>query len=193
MDHRPPALLSFVIAAAASCSLLAAGCGGGNSAGVASAGSAATTTPPIETPASAFVAFSHCMRANGIPSFPDPQQFPDGSVKLTIQRLGSGNPHFQTAMSACSHFLPAHGSGDDAAQTRTELSDELSFARCMRGRGVSRFPDPRAPGGLTVEMVEAQGIDIHSPAVLRVVQACLPASHGALTPARVREALNNAG
>jgi len=34
---------------------------------------------------------------------------------------------------------------------------------------------------------------VHSPAVPRVVQACLPASHGALTPAKVREALNNAG
>jgi hypothetical protein len=34
---------------------------------------------------------------------------------------------------------------------------------------------------------------VHSPAVLRVVQACLPASHGALTPAKVREALRNAG
>jgi hypothetical protein len=27
-------------------------------------------------------------------------------------------------------------------------------------------------------MVRAQGIDVHSPAVLRVVQASLPASHG---------------
>ena len=63
----------------------------------------------------------------------------------------------------------------------------------MRSHGVARFPDPTAQGQLTVEMVQAQGIDVHSPAVLRVVQACLPASHGALTPAKVREALNNAG
>jgi hypothetical protein len=63
----------------------------------------------------------------------------------------------------------------------------------MRSHGVARFPDPSAHSGLTVEMVQAQGIDVHSPAVLRVVQACLPASHGALTPAKVREALKNAG
>jgi len=42
-------------------------------------------------------------------------------------------------------------------------------------------------------MVQAQGIDVHSPTVLRTVQACLPASHGALTPAMVRSALNRAG
>ena len=68
----------------------------------------------------------------------------------------------------------------------------LAFARCMRSHGVTRFPDPTAQGGLTVAMVEAQGIDVRSPTVLRVVQACLPASHGALTMTKVREALNNA-
>ena len=51
----------------------------------------------------------------------------------------------------------------------------------MRSHGVARFPDPTAQGQLSVEMVQAQGIDVHSPAVLHVVQACLPASHGALT------------
>ena len=71
-------------------------------------------------------------------------------------------------------------------------ADGLSFARCMRGHGVTRFPDPTAQGQLTVEMVQAQGIDVHSPAILRVVQTCLPASHGMLTPAKIREALNHA-
>jgi hypothetical protein len=82
---------------------------------------------------------------------------------------------------------------ETAQQKRTRLADGLSFARCMRSHGVTRFPDPPAQSGLTVELVQAQGIDVHSTAFLRVVQACLPASHGALTPARVREALNNAG
>jgi hypothetical protein len=62
----------------------------------------------------------------------------------------------------------------------------------MRSHGVSRFPDPTAQGGLSVEMVQAQGIDVHSRAVLRVVYACLPASHGALTPAMIRHSLNDA-
>ena len=99
-------------------------------------------------------------------------------------------------MGACSHLLPTNGgagSQETAQQQRTRLADGLSFARCMRNHGVARFPDPTAQGQLTVEMVQAQGIDVRSPAVLRIVQACLPASHGALTPAKVREALNNAG
>jgi hypothetical protein len=40
---------------------------------------------------------------------------------------------------------------------------------------------------------EIAGIDVHSAAVLRVVQTCLPASHGGLTAAKVREAIANAG
>jgi hypothetical protein len=42
-------------------------------------------------------------------------------------------------------------------------------------------------------MVQAQGIDVHSPAFLQAVQACLPASHGGLTAAKVRAAINHAG
>lgn len=192
--HRPLVVAS--VAAAVAFSLLAAGCGGGGSAGVASVASsttAATTTTRNATTANGLLAFSRCMRADGVPTFPDPQRFPNGNVKLAIHQLGAGGPQFQAALSACSHLLPQRGGPPETArQQRTELADELSFARCMRRHGVSRFPDPTAQGGLTVEMVQAQGIDVRSPAVLRVVNACLPASHGALTPAKVRAAIANA-
>ena len=195
MRCRRPIILTSVVAVAAF-SLLAAGCGGGGgSPGVASAPSS-TTAPTTTTTQNGLLAFSQCMRSNGMPSFPDPQHFVGGNVKLTIHQLGTGSPHFQTALSACNHLLPTNGgsgSQQTAQQQRTQLADELSFAKCMRSRGVSGFPDPTAQGDLSVEMVQAQGIDVHSPAVLRVVQACLPASHGGLTPAKVREALNNAG
>jgi hypothetical protein len=191
MRCRRPLILTSVVAVAAF-SLLAAGCGGG-SPRVASVASSTTAATPTQN---SLVAFSRCMRSNGVPTFPDPSTINPRALKAAIaQRLAASNPRFTAAMRACNHLLPNGGpsSQETAQQTRTQLADELSFARCMRGHGVSRFPDPKAQGGLTVEMVEAQGIDVRSPAVLRVVQACLPASHGALTPAKVREALNNAG
>jgi hypothetical protein len=191
MCSRRPLILTSAVAVAAF-SLLAAGCGGGGSPRVASTTSSTTTA--TTTTQNGLLAFSRCMRANGLSNFPDPQRFVGGNVKLTIHQLGSGSPRFRVAMSACNHLLPSHGGSQETAQqTRTQLADELSFARCMRSHGVSRFPDPNAQGGLTVEMVQAQGIDVHSPAVLGVVQACLPASHGALTAAKVREAIDNAG
>jgi hypothetical protein len=63
----------------------------------------------------------------------------------------------------------------------------------MRSHGATRFPDPTAQGQLTVEMVEAQGIDVHSPVFLQGLESCLPASHGLLTPAAVANAIKNAG
>jgi hypothetical protein len=192
MHRRRPFILASVVAVAVF-ALVAAGCGGGSPgvAAVASSTSSATTT----TAQNGLVAFSGCMRSHGVTNFPDPQRFPGGNVKLALHQVGANNPHFKAAMSACSHLLPNGGgqSEQTAQQARTRLADELSFARCMRSRGVARFPDPTAQGDLSVERVQAQGIDVHAPAVLRVVQACLPASHGGLTAAKVREALGNAG
>jgi hypothetical protein len=186
---RPP-LVPGAAVAIASIALLAAGCGGGgHAAGVANVASStsATTTTSAQN---GLLAFSQCMRANGMPNFPDPQRFVGGNVKLTIHQLAPT----QAALNACNHLLPTRGGAPQqtAQQVRTQVADGLSFARCVRSHGVSRFPDPSAQGQLSVEMVQAQGIDIHSPAVLRAVQACLPASHGLLTPAKVAEALRNA-
>jgi hypothetical protein len=131
------------------------------------------------------------MRSNGVPSFPEPQAYAGGNLKLTLSQ-SDNTPQFRTAMTACNNLLPPNrGPAPSEAQTRTQLADELSFARCMRSHGVSRFPDPTAQDGLSVARVEAEGIDAHSPQVLRVVQTCLPASHGGLTAAKVRESLEN--
>jgi hypothetical protein len=176
------------LVAVAALSLLAAGCGGGSSPGVASVASSTTVAHGGQN---ALLAFSQCMRTNGVSSFPDPQQFAGGNVKLTIHQMPR-SPRLQAALNACSNLLPA-GRTQTAQQTRKQLADELSFARCMRSHGVGTFPDPTAQGDLSVEMVEAAGIDVHSPAVLRVVQACLPASHGSLTAAKVRQAIADAG
>jgi hypothetical protein len=194
MHFRRPLILSSVVAVAAF-ALLAAGCGGGGSAaGVATVASTTTAVTTTSTTQNGLVAFSACMRSNGVTNFPDPQRFTGGNLKLTIH-ASAGTPHFQAAMNACNHLLPNGGNGtrETAQQLRTRLADELSFAKCMRSHGVARFPDPTAQGELSVEMVQAQGIDVHAPAVLHVVQACLPASHGALTAAKVEEALKNAG
>jgi hypothetical protein len=195
MMRCPRLLILTSVVAVAAFSLLAAGCGGGRSPGVAnvvSSTTAATTT--TQNGAAALVAFARCMRSHGVSTLPDPSTIRPRAFKAAAQHLAASNPRFPAAQGACRHLLPngGRGSQETTQQSRTRLADELSFARCMRNHGVSRFPDPTAQGGLSVEMVQAQGIDVHSPAVLRVVQACLPASHGALTPAGVREALNHA-
>jgi hypothetical protein len=182
-----PTSTAHLVAAGAVASIgmaLLAGCG-------SSHGASSPNPPAAATRPHSVVAFSRCVRSHGLPNFPD---LSTQTRKPTPQQLGVSESRFQTAVGACDHLLPNGGESQQTVQqNRARLGDELSFARCMRGHGVTRFPDPTADAGLTVEMVQAQGIDVRSPAVLRVVQACLPASHGALTPARVRQALRNAG
>jgi hypothetical protein len=181
------------IAAVAALALLATGCGGGGSSATPPVASATTTTASTATTArGALVAFSSCMRSHGMPSFPDPQQI-GSNVKLTIHNTVGDNPRYQAALSACNGLLPSRSTPETPQQVHKRLEDALSFARCMRSHGVSRFPDPDAHGQLTVEMVQAQGIDVHSTAILHVLQTCLPASHGWLTAQKVQAAISRAG
>jgi hypothetical protein len=189
--RRSRPLILTAVAPLAALSLLAAGCGGGGgSPGVASVGSSTSPVSTSTSTLSGFVAFGECMASHGVPNFPAP-----GSPKSEVVALAKGNPaKFNAAQQACVHLLPNESLAppETAQQIRTKLADSLSFARCMRSRGVSRFPDPTAQGDLTTGMVEAQGIDLHSPAVLRAVQACIPASHGGLTMKKVSEAISHA-
>src|ERR1700745_2803109 len=157
LRFRRPIVFAAAVSAAA---LVAGGCGG---AGGSPPGASVTSSTPVATAPTAnqLLAFSQCMRSNGVSSFPDPQRFVGGNVKLTIHQLGTGSPHLQSALNACTHLLPQRGSSPDTPQQTTkQLADELSFARCMRSHGVTHFPDPKAQGGLTVEMVQAEGIDV---------------------------------
>jgi hypothetical protein len=191
--RRPPILAS--LAATAGLALLAGGCGGGGSPRVASvitSTTAATTTPPA---APGLVGYAACMRSHGVPSFPDPDS--TGEIpKSQVVTARTNNPsRFDSASSTCRRLLPNGSLGPQQTpqQIQTQLADMLSFAKCMRNHGLIRFPDPNQQGRLTVAMVQAQGIDVHSPTVLHDAQACLPASHGALTPAKIAQAIQDAG
>jgi hypothetical protein len=194
MRCRRPLVLASVLAVAAF-ALLAAGCGGGGSPAVANVASSTTAATTATSAQNGLDAFAGCMRSHGVANFPDPDS--SGEIpKIHVVAAAQANPHkFNAAQTACIHLVPngSLGRQETAQQKRIQLADELSFAKCMRSHGVARFPDPTAQGDLSVEMVQAQGIDVHAPAVLHVVQACLPASHGALTAAKVEEAIHNAG
>jgi hypothetical protein len=133
------------------------------------------------------------MRSHRVPGFPDPDST-GGIPKPQVVAAAEANPsEFNAATDACKNLLPTGGLAppQTAQQLATQLADWLSFARCIRGHGVTSFPDPTAQGELTIAMVQAHGIDPHSPSVVRTMHACLPASHGQLTAAKISEALKN--
>lgn len=64
------------------------------------------------------------------------------------------------------------------------MAAELAFARCIRGHGFPRFPDPTS-AGITHELLASAGIDLHQPAVVRAADACVGVTHGLITRAGV--------
>ena len=167
--------LTSIIAVAA-VSLLTAGCGDGSS----------TTAAP--TTQGGLVAYAHCMRSHGVPTFPDP----DSNGEIPKSKIPVGGPQFNTAANRCQHFAPdGLGPRTTAEQMRTQLADALAFARCMRLHGFPSFPDPTNQGELTPQMVTAAGIDLHQPALLRAGLACVPVTHGWLTRAEVERTVRD--
>jgi hypothetical protein len=198
MAPRRVNLSAVVLASAA---LLAAGCGGGSvnpgvarlSSGTSSAGTsnAATgsgaTGPGSGSPEAAALAFAGCMRANGVPHFPDPQAG-GGFLFHTGAGADPSSPAFKAAQAKCKKFLPP-GPGSGSPPSAKTLAHYLTVARCMRQHGVPEFPDPRttAPsnpraalgsGGGVISDIEGvifvfQGtIDQQSPAFTRAAAAC---------------------
>ncbi len=172
---RRRSLASLPIAVAAAASLLAAGCG-------------ASSSKSATTGLNKLLVYSDCMRSHGVQNFPDP------TISQGIPKDPSwiDNPKTLTASKACQHLMPASGLGpaQSTPQTATRLAAALSFARCVRARGFPNFPDPSVQGQLTPEMVSSAGIDLHQPALLHAGLACAPVTHGLITQAAVKRAVN---
>jgi hypothetical protein len=58
--------------------------------------------------------YAVCMRAHGVPSFPDPKVSSDGTVEIGIgakSHVNPSSPSVKAAERACQHLLPGSGGG----------------------------------------------------------------------------------
>lgn len=149
-----------------------AACGG-------SAASGGGTGTSARASAAQFLQFSKCMRAHGLPKFPDPDSH--GGISLTPgSGLNPQSPAFQAAQKACRPKLPGGGPGTIRPSKR-QVAAALVFARCMRSHGMPNFPDPlqSAPAG-SGPIVSLQGMlfkpgpgmDPRSPAFQQAAAHC---------------------
>ena len=182
-----------LIAGLAALALLAAGCGGGTKtpsvahlgssasssrsagSGSASSGSGASGGSTA-SPGSQAVAYAACVRAHGVPNFPDPKVSTRGSevrVAIGINPSISDNPHFKSAQQACSKLLPGGGPGEESHHqiTPREQSQYLKAAACIRSHGIPSFPDPTFSGG-GVHLPRTAGVNLHSPQMRAAEEAC---------------------
>ncbi|MFC5754634.1 hypothetical protein [Actinomadura rugatobispora] len=143
---------------AAALALTAAGCGGSGD---------STTTASGAKPAATVdqgVKHAQCMRDNGLPGYPDPDQGDESTAQNLPDR---DSPEFTKALRACQSLEPPEkraGTPENA-----ELQQKmLKWAQCMRTNGVPNFPDPQ--NGRV--RVKKGTIDGDSPQFEKAVQAC---------------------
>jgi hypothetical protein len=155
--------------------LVSAGCGSNASSETGSASSTGTTSSTSSTGTSSTgdtssgadkkltkqekaVKFAECMRANGVPHFPDPDT--KGAVNFGVDVT---REVWLKAVDACKALKPPGALS--SKRTPKEQSATLRFAQCVRDHGVKDFPDPvngepvidtykipssNKPGGMTI-------------------------------------------
>ncbi len=164
---RPPRLLIVAAAIAAAATIVACG---SSSPSVSSSGAGSGSSSTSST-----LAFSKCMRATGVPTFPDlsnnGMRIEGSGQTISINGVSVNAPAFIAARQKCEQYMPH--SDASPAQTAQQRQRGLEFARCMRSHGVPNFPDPKvvsSHGGN--QEVYLPGVDVQSPAFQTAANAC---------------------
>ena len=110
---------------------------------------ASDAEPSSASDEEAILAFSACMRDNGLDDFEDPEIGADGEIVFGFRQLAqAGEVDRETvraAMDACREHLEGLSFGPGTID-RSEIEDELyEFAACMRDNGYD-MPDPDVSG-----------------------------------------------
>jgi hypothetical protein len=118
------------------------------------------------------LAYSECMRDNGVPDFPDPEENGDGGIRLGMPGDGSLDPEseeFQAAEEACKDLTP--GPKEGATIDPEAYEAMVAYSECMRDNGVPEFPDPQEGGGIIMRGGE-MGFDPNSEEFKAAQEAC---------------------
>jgi hypothetical protein len=160
--NRPRSSFRVTLAAVASGAMAIAACGSSGN------------RPATSSDSQSFVAFSVCMRAHGVPDFPDPNS---KGISLSDQPgsdLNPSTPAFQAAQRSCAEQVRLSKFNPTPAQRARATAKLLPFARCVRAHRVPSFPDPSSlgPGQGIGFLIDRNTIDRHSPAVQAALRDC---------------------
>jgi hypothetical protein len=161
---RPAARTAAVIIATVGLALLAA-CGGSSSTGSDGRSSSTGAGSASSAYVSQVLAFARCVRAHGVPNFPDPNSSGAFSKQALVE-LGVSKSRLRAAMAPCP--FPA----TQAPLTARDQQDYLKAAACMRSHGIPNFPDPTFSGG-SVNFPIPSSIDTTSEQFSQARQTCV--------------------
>jgi hypothetical protein len=89
-------------------------------------------------------------------------------------------------VAGCSNAPAGAGSSRGGTSTATAHEKAVAFAECMRGNGVSAFPDPDASGELTIDgIANGSSVDTNSAAFKQAINACKDLEPPGFTGAKV--------
>lgn len=115
------------------------------------------------------LAYSKCMRAHGVPNYPDPTTSGGGvGIQLSPNSgVDTQSPQFKAAQNDCKKLAPGPGTltPQQLAQVK---ADELKTAQCMRSHGYPDFPDPNGQGVIKLP----PGIDQNATQFRSALQKC---------------------
>jgi len=119
---------------------------------------------------------SECMRANGVPNFPDP----NGQGVIQGSGIDPNSAQFQKAQQTCAKDLGGGAGTRSPAQIAKAEAAALAFSKCMRSHGVPDFPDPQfsSGGGISIRITAHagaggnNGLDPSSPIFQKAQQTC---------------------
>jgi hypothetical protein len=138
--------------AAIAIAVIIAACGSSAGAPSGTPGAGSTSTSSIGAQQhQESLRFARCVRAHGVPHFPDPPDDGSYGVKsfaeqpggktISVAGVSVGAPAFRSAMTRCSGYLPLQ-----AAPTTSQLSKiralTVRWAKCIRAHGLPHFGDP---------------------------------------------------
>jgi hypothetical protein len=165
--RRPRFRLDALTAVLVATVVLAAACGSSPS-----SGSALPTFQAMTTEA---LAYAKCVRAHGIPDFPDPT-VQNSATRKSISFPGlpaaSTSPRFKSVDTAC-RKQSGFEVGTPAA-LQALMANDLQAAECMRAHGITNFPDP-VDNGRSIRVGPrpgSSGIDTHSARFQSAQTAC---------------------
>jgi hypothetical protein len=116
--------------------------------------------------------FAACMRANGEPTFPDP----NAQGVISAGSLDRGSPQFRQALAACRKNMP-NGTPNPAQQAQN-LRQAVAASACMRRNGVPNFPDPQTGSGGAMVIRLPSNTDPSSPQFQHAQHVCQKEGHG---------------
>jgi len=114
------------------------------------------------------LAYSECMRDNGIADFPDPVEHEGGMGLSLPEGMDPQDEDFKAAEEACEDLQP--GPAADETMDPEAYEALLAYSECMRTNGIDNFPDPEPNGGIM--MNGDMGFDPESDEFQAADEAC---------------------